>query len=60
MKNKREVRPKSRAGLEGSRRPSLLENDGVNDSPRLDELKVRVRFAGEGGSHTVVNRAARS
>jgi len=57
----RGVRPKSRVADEANRRPSLLldDNDLQQSSPRMENMKSRVRFANE-GSATVVNRATRS
>lgn len=57
----RGARPKSRLAEESSRRPSLLldDNDLQQSSPRMENMKSRVRFANE-GSATVVSRATRS
>jgi hypothetical protein len=57
----RGARPKSRVADEVNRRPSLLldDNDLQQSSPRMENMKSRVRFANE-GSATVVNRATRS
>jgi hypothetical protein len=57
----RAARPKSRVADEPSCRPSLLldDNDLQQSSPRMENMKSRVRFANE-GSATVVNRATRS
>ena len=57
----RGARPKSRVADEASRRPSLLldDNDLQQSSPRMENMKSRVRFENE-GSATVVNRATRS